>query len=111
MNNEGSGLYQLQSKINHSCIPNAESNFPYSNHVVALKALKDIQPGEEICISYLDECQLERSRHTRHAILKENYLFVCSCPRCLEQANDPDETSEDEEEEEELEGIDDDDNM
>lgn len=96
MNNEGSGLYKVQSKINHSCVPNAQSTFPYSNDVVVLKALKEIQPGEEICISYLDECQLERSRHTRQAILKENYLFVCNCPRCLEQINDPDETSEEE---------------
>lgn len=111
MNNEGTGLYLFQSKANHSCSPNAQSFFPYSNHVVVLKALKDIQPGEEICISYIDECQLERSRHTRQAILKENYLFVCNCDKCLEQINDPDETSEDEDEEEEEEDCDDDDDM
>ncbi|XP_031751143.1 SET and MYND domain-containing protein 5-like [Xenopus tropicalis] len=38
---------------------------------------------------------------------RENYLFVCSCPKCLAQADDPDITSEEEEEEEddaELEG-------
>ena len=35
---------------------------------------------------------------------RENYLFVCSCPKCLAQANDPDVTSEEEEEEEEAEG-------
>ncbi|GBP06899.1 SET and MYND domain-containing protein 5 [Eumeta japonica] len=79
LNNEGSGLYLLQSKVNHSCVPNAQSTFPYSNDIVVLKAIQAIQPGEEICISYLDECQLERSRHSRQKKL-----------------NDPDETSEDE---------------
>ncbi|XP_061393636.1 histone-lysine N-trimethyltransferase SMYD5 [Musca vetustissima] len=98
LNNEGSGLYLLQSKINHSCVPNAQSTFPYSNDIVVMKATRDIQPGEEICISYLDECQLERSRHSRQKILKENYIFVCNCPKCQLQSNDPDETSEDEDE-------------
>ncbi|XP_048364729.1 histone-lysine N-trimethyltransferase SMYD5 [Sphaerodactylus townsendi] len=30
---------------------------------------------------------------------RENYLFTCSCPKCLTQASDPDVTSEEEEEE------------
>uniref|UniRef100_A0A182NSN7 SET domain-containing protein n=1 Tax=Anopheles dirus TaxID=7168 RepID=A0A182NSN7_9DIPT len=55
LNNEGSALYAQQSKVNHSCAPNAETVFPNSNHVLALRATRDIQPGEEICISYLDE--------------------------------------------------------
>lgn len=110
LNNEGSGLYLLQSKINHSCVPNAQSTFPYSNDIVVLKAIQAIQPGEEICISYLDECQLERSRHSRQKILKENYIFVCQCPKCQLEANDPDETSEDEFDDDEME-MDDDDDM
>lgn len=109
LNNEGSGLYLLQSKINHSCVPNAQSHFPYSNDIIVLKAVQSIQPGEEICISYLDECQLERSRHSRQKILKENYIFVCQCPKCLLEAKDPDETSEDEDDDEM--DMDDDDDM
>ncbi|CAD6991600.1 unnamed protein product [Ceratitis capitata] len=96
LNTEGVGLYLLQSKINHSCVPNAQSTFPYSNDIVVLKAVAAIEAGEEICISYLDECQLERSRHSRQKILKENYIFVCQCPKCQLQVTDPDETSEDE---------------
>ncbi|XP_037812103.1 SET and MYND domain-containing protein 5 [Lucilia sericata] len=110
LNNEGSGLYLLQSKINHSCVPNAQSTFPYSNDIVVLKAIQPIQPGEEICISYLDECQLERSRHSRQKILKENYIFVCQCPKCQLEANDPNETSEDEYDDDEMD-MDDDDDM
>ncbi|XP_049279125.1 histone-lysine N-trimethyltransferase SMYD5 [Anopheles funestus] len=103
LNNEGSALYATQSKINHSCAPNAETVFPNSNHVLALRATSDIQPGEEICISYLDECNAQRSRHTRQKILKEYYLFVCQCEKCENQINDPDETSEEEDNDDDME--------
>lgn len=98
LNCEGSGLYMLQSCCNHSCIPNAETSFPDNNFLLYLTALEDIEAGEEICISYLDCCQRERSRHSRNKILRENYLFTCSCPKCLAQADDPDVTSDEEEE-------------
>lgn len=101
-------MYILQSKINHSCVPNAQSTFPYSNDIVVLKAVAPIQEGDEICISYLDECQLERSRHSRHKTLRENYIFVCQCPKCKAQASDPDVTS-DEEDDDEMDDYDDDD--
>lgn len=98
LNNEGSALYSYQSKVNHSCSPNVECRFPHSNNVLALTATRDIKVGEEICISYLDECALERSRHSRQKMLSENYLFQCQCEKCDSQVNDPDETSDDEEE-------------
>ncbi|XP_020739021.2 protein-lysine N-trimethyltransferase SMYD5 [Odocoileus virginianus] len=103
LNCEGSGLFMLQSCCNHSCVPNAETSFPENNFLLHVTALEDIKPGEEICISYLDCCQRERSRHSRHKILRENYLFVCSCPKCLAEADEPNMTSEEEEEEEEEE--------
>ncbi|XP_060684069.1 histone-lysine N-trimethyltransferase SMYD5 isoform X1 [Hemiscyllium ocellatum] len=98
LNCEGSGLYVLQSCCNHSCDPNAETSFPENNFLLHLTALRDIKAGEEVCITYLDCCQRDRSRHTRHRILRENYLFVCSCPKCVAQAADPDLTSDEEEE-------------
>lgn len=55
--------------------------------------------GEEICISYLDDCLLSRSRHSRQKELRENYLFNCSCQKCEEQKGDPDVTSDEEDEE------------
>lgn len=54
--------------------------------------------GEEICISYLDDCMLSRSRHSRQKELKENYLFNCTCTKCDAQKNDDDVTSDEEEE-------------
>ncbi|XP_026748892.1 histone-lysine N-trimethyltransferase SMYD5 [Galleria mellonella] len=106
LNTEGSGLYQLQSSCNHSCVPNAESSFPYGNHRLQLKALKTIMPGDEICISYLDECSLQRSRHSRQKELAQNYLFVCWCERCSAQSSQPDCTSEEDMSDEEVDADD-----
>ena len=94
LNNEGSGLYVLQSCINHSCSPNANVEFPYDNNRLVVKAVRNIRAGEEICIAYLDECQLERSRHSRQKALSSLYLFVCQCNKCVQQSGDPDVTSE-----------------
>uniref|UniRef100_A0A8C8M1M2 Protein-lysine N-trimethyltransferase SMYD5 n=1 Tax=Oncorhynchus tshawytscha TaxID=74940 RepID=A0A8C8M1M2_ONCTS len=101
LNCEGSGLFLLQSSCNHSCIPKAEASFPNNNFLLHLSALSDISPGEEICISYLDCCQRDRSCHSRQKLLRENYLFVCSCPKCVSQMDELDLTSSEEEEEEE----------
>lgn len=70
IDNEGSGLYLSQSKINHSCEPNAEVTFPCDNSTLVLRAKEDIKPNDEICFSYIEECELERSRHSRHKSLK-----------------------------------------
>ncbi|XP_011304682.1 SET and MYND domain-containing protein 5 [Fopius arisanus] len=94
-NNEGSGLYSLQSSMNHSCLPNAIVEFPFSNSTLVVKALRGIQPGEEICIAYLDNCELVRTRVSRQEVLRSLYLFSCRCDRCLEQADDYDVSSED----------------
>lgn len=37
---------------------------------------------------------------TEHFISRANYLFVCSCPKCISQVDELDVTSEEEEEEE-----------
>ena len=70
--------------------------FPYSNNTLVVTAIRNIIPGEEICIGYLDECELARSRHSRQKILSSFYLFVCVCEKCNSQVNDPDVTSADE---------------
>lgn len=56
--------------INHSCEPNAEIKFKDNNTTLTLVALKEIKVGEEVYISYLDECELSRSRHSRQKVLK-----------------------------------------
>lgn len=52
--------------------------FPYNNFHLVMTAVKDIAAGEEICVSYLDECNLSRSRHSRINILRlgKNFFGV-----------------------------------
>nr|XP_023019628.1 SET and MYND domain-containing protein 5 [Leptinotarsa decemlineata] len=99
LNNEGVALYVLQSACNHSCKPNAEPRFIHNSNRLSLVATEDIEEGEEIFISYLDECMLHRSRHSRRKELARNYLFVCQCSKCEEEVDQPDVTSEEEEDE------------
>ncbi|XP_050312961.1 histone-lysine N-trimethyltransferase SMYD5 [Anthonomus grandis grandis] len=96
LNSEGVGLYLQQSCANHSCEPNAEIKFLHNNFRLSLFAIRDIEPNEEVLISYLDECSLNRSRHSRQKALMENYLFTCDCLKCLREIDDPDMTSEEE---------------
>lgn len=94
LNNEGVGLFLLQSLCSHSCAPNAESSFPHNNYTLSLVALRDIGQGEEITLSYLDECSVSRSRHSRAKLLRENHLVTCACARCEAEADQPDMTSD-----------------
>ncbi|MPC87683.1 SET and MYND domain-containing protein 5 [Portunus trituberculatus] len=56
--------------------------FPYNNFQLVMTAVRDISVGEEICVSYLDECNLGRSRHSRIAILRYRLgRFFFSCMR------------------------------
>ena len=48
LDSEGSGLYVIQSSINHSCVPNAEIAFIFNNHDLVVNAIKPIQPGEQV---------------------------------------------------------------
>ena len=61
-----------------------------------VNATRNISAGEEVFISYLDECDAERSRHSRRQILQQNYLFHCECQKCKSQQDEPDVTSEEE---------------
>ena len=71
------GLFLLQSRFNHSCIPNAK--IPLSKkEIVTNFATRDIVAGEEITFCY--ETDFEgKTRHERHQALR----FVCDCKACL----------------------------
>ena len=79
----GVGLFPQLSMMNHSCAPNAILYFNQSQAQV--KALRKIEKGEEICISYVD---LTLGKKDRRALLRHQYFFDCSCPCCLSK-DDP----------------------
>ncbi|KAI8850408.1 hypothetical protein BC829DRAFT_155247 [Chytridium lagenaria] len=118
---EGTGLHTLQASINHSCNPNAivfkddshlarksgEESSPikpvYDGRSV-VKAIRRIEPGEEILVSYLDdnlnhgkeEEEEEKEKDKRYEAgelkwrarsLREYGISACSCSKCTPSAS------------------------
>ncbi|PKI65426.1 hypothetical protein CRG98_014165 [Punica granatum] len=75
----GNAVYMLPSFYNHDCDPNAHIIW-LENASARLKALRDIDPGEELRICYIDA---SLDRDARRAILFEGFGFHCNCGRCL----------------------------
>ncbi|KAF9592253.1 hypothetical protein IFM89_012829 [Coptis chinensis] len=73
----GNAVYMLSSFYNHDCDPNAHIIW-IENVNARLKALRDIEEGEELRICYID-ASMEHS--ARQNILFEG--FRCGCNRCL----------------------------
>ena len=69
----------LISRVNHSCLPNAEQLYFAEEDVSTLWAIKDIPVGEEITISYVDEY---RGYEERKKWLEHKWGFVCDCRAC-----------------------------
>ncbi|KAI1798145.1 SET domain-containing protein [Ganoderma leucocontextum] len=72
--------------VNHSCDPNAvivfprvDSASPTEEPMLHLVALRNIAPGKEVRISYVDTTL---PRALRQKELKEVYSFVCQCKTC-----------------------------
>ncbi|KAK2659624.1 hypothetical protein Ddye_006157 [Dipteronia dyeriana] len=74
----GTGLYPVISIINHSCLPNAVLVF--EGRFAVARAVQHIPKGGEVLISYIETAG---STMTRLKALKQQYLFTCTCPRCI----------------------------
>ncbi|KAI6045326.1 SET domain-containing protein, partial [Pisolithus marmoratus] len=85
----GVAVSPLVALINHSCAPNVVVVFPRSRKdsgnepVVKVAALRNIAPGEEILMSYVDTT-LPKS--LRQMALMETYNFQCRCWACTESS-------------------------
>jgi len=72
--------FPVGSLFNHSCSPNATLYYHGNRQII--RAMRDIQQGEEICITYTD---VMNSRNHRKKILLEKYKFDCHCERCTDE--------------------------
>jgi len=72
-------LSKNHARMNHSCSPNA------MHHSGIIRAIKKINPGDMINISYLDHNGLQTSTHLRRKRLELCYGFICQCERCTNQ--------------------------
>lgn len=78
--NETRAIFHDISRINHSCLPNAQGNFNPSIASFTIHAVKPIDANDEISISYLDEHGALKL--TRQARLQQDYGFECRCAAC-----------------------------
>ena len=77
----GTGIFPLASLFNHSCDPNV---FRYSlGDILVFRAARDIQPGEELFISYIPNEVLCEPRRIRRDFLGDRD-FTCSCQKCMQ---------------------------
>eukprot|EP01057_Protomagalhaensia_wolfi_P003644 Protomagalhaensia_wolfi_Nauph_80__3643@NODE_367_length_2667_cov_16_683790_g277_i0_p1_GENE_NODE_367_length_2667_cov_16_683790_g277_i0NODE_367_length_2667_cov_16_683790_g277_i0_p1_ORF_typecomplete_len353_score48_91SET/PF00856_28/8e17Retro_M/PF02813_14/0_17DUF2116/PF09889_9/6e02DUF2116/PF09889_9/0_55DUF2116/PF09889_9/1_4e03_NODE_367_length_2667_cov_16_683790_g277_i05701628 len=78
----GSGLYRLTSCCNHSCDPNCELSYENLNEaIVTVRAKRDLNAGEEVLISYINESGAPI--WARQQQLARLFGFRCSCSKCL----------------------------
>ncbi|PBK92458.1 SET domain-containing protein [Armillaria gallica] len=73
-------VYNVLSKINHSCSPNALRKFYMSSFSMQLRAARDIEEGEEIFTAYTDILLLAADRAKDLA----PYGIQCTCRACLD---------------------------
>ncbi|XP_006456201.1 hypothetical protein AGABI2DRAFT_211045 [Agaricus bisporus var. bisporus H97] len=79
MNSEmlGWGLYSFGSYFNHDCSPTLRKE--HKGRAIEYYAIKDIDTGEELCISYVETDQVVEKRKEA---LKE-WFFDCGCGTCV----------------------------
>ncbi|KAI0668113.1 hypothetical protein C8Q78DRAFT_1048443 [Trametes maxima] len=75
------------SRVNHSCTPNADFQWDIETLTFTLRALKPIEYGEEIFISYLASAEVLAPRDARNSILTERWNFKCTCDICSRTGN------------------------
>ncbi|XP_022600145.1 histone-lysine N-methyltransferase SMYD3 [Seriola dumerili] len=79
----GVGLYPSLSLLNHDCRPNCVMVFEGTK--LQLRAVRDINPEEELTISYIETLSLTEDRQRQ---LEDQYHFTCHCQRCDSQDKD-----------------------
>ncbi|KAK7198998.1 SET domain containing protein [Novymonas esmeraldas] len=83
----GVALYDVATKLNHSCIPNVAFQPNTSAVAASVVALRAIEAGEQLFTSYIrvstfgDVASADAARRRRQ-YLETHYGFVCSCALC-----------------------------
>jgi SET and MYND domain-containing protein len=78
----GSAVYLLASLFNHSCDPNVNVAWPAGTATVKFTAARDIDPGEQLTISYINQAMPVAARQQ---VLEFSYGFQCHCALCVEE--------------------------
>lgn len=73
------GVFPRAARINHACMPNSQNVWNENLQKLTIHAYKDIEPGEEITIAYVDAMELSEHRKER---LQGAFGFSCKCDIC-----------------------------
>jgi hypothetical protein len=73
-------VFNQISRLNHSCVPNAQGNFNDALGVFNVHATRQIEAGEEVTLNYLPEHSTPRA--LRQTQLQSTYNFTCTCAAC-----------------------------
>jgi hypothetical protein len=77
-NSEVGAIFPLVARLNHSCRPNAQHAWNEAKGIEVVHAVRDIQEGEELTLSYL----AGGASTERQSRLKEYFGFDCTCEAC-----------------------------
>jgi hypothetical protein len=77
---EGGVIYEVHSRINHSCAPNMIKD--YDGFTAVTCCLQDVEAGQELTISYLASSDAKSTTDQRRETLQRKYNFRCRCERC-----------------------------
>ncbi|KAL1687435.1 hypothetical protein GGG16DRAFT_62164 [Schizophyllum commune] len=73
----GWAVYVAGSYFNHDCAPNVRKIC--RGRALQFVTTRDVAPGEELCISYVD---VQDTKASRAAQFAQHWNFVCGCGRC-----------------------------
>uniref|UniRef100_A0A8P4K8X1 [histone H3]-lysine(4) N-trimethyltransferase n=1 Tax=Dicentrarchus labrax TaxID=13489 RepID=A0A8P4K8X1_DICLA len=79
----GSAVFPDVALMNHSCSPNVIVT--YKGTVAEVRAVQEINPGDEIFNSYIDLLYPTEDRRER---LLDSYFFTCQCTECTSKSKD-----------------------
>lgn len=82
-------LFPSIARMNHDCRPNGEYVFDHATLSQAVHASRDIAPGEELTLGYINPLM---PRAERLAKLKRNWGFDCGCASCTRERARADES-------------------
>lgn len=80
--NHKSAIFELGSRINHSCLCNAEWEWNAKGRYLELFAWTDLKAGDEVTIDYLGLPAWEMTAKERRSELARDYNFLCRCKAC-----------------------------
>lgn len=83
------GIFLQCSRFNHSCTANAAYHWDANQKRERVFAIREINPEEEIVVSYLSEDVWALPTKERKARILQEFGFQCRCARC--ENNDPNE--------------------